>query len=129
MPSWDISDLFGVSKRLRERFAPFEGGLETPTIASGVLTVSKFAVNPQPESSTSDQVDSIVWDPGPGGPDLQAGDLLLIHVPADNTITFDDANINLAAASRAVAPGGSLLLVYDGSEWSEVAFTASADNS
>jgi len=128
MPSLDISDLFGVSKRLRERFAPFKGGLETPTIASGVLTVSKFAVDPQPESGTSDTVDSITWDPGPGGPKLQAGDLLLIHVPATNTITFDDANINLAAATRAVAPGGSLLLVYDGTQWSEVVFTAATDN-
>lgn len=49
---------------------------------------------------------------------------------AGHTITVDDANINLGAATRAVAPGGSLLLRYDGVEdqWTEVAFLAAADN-
>ena len=96
--------------------------LTTPTIASGVLTVTGSFVDPQPQSSTTDQVDSIVMT------GVQAGDLLFIHVPATNTITFDDANINLAAASRAVAPGGSILLVYDGAQWSELFFTAATDN-
>ena len=99
-------------------FAP----LTTPTIASGVLTVTGSFVDPQPQSSTSDQVDSIVLT------GVQAGDLLFIHVPATNTITFDDGNINLAAATRAVAPGGSILLVYDGAQWSELFFTAATDN-
>jgi hypothetical protein len=58
----------------------------------------------------------------------QVGDLLLVHIPATNTITFDKANINLGAATRAVAPGGSLLLVYDGSQWTEMFFTAATDN-
>lgn len=99
------------------------GALETPTItAGGQLTVTKSFVNPQPASSTADQVDSIVMA------GAQAGDFLLIHVPATNTITFDDANINLGAATRAVAPGGSLGLVYDGTQWTEVFFTTAADN-
>lgn len=98
------------------------GALETPTIASGVLTVTKSLVNPLPESSTADQVDSIV------AAGAQAGDLLIIHVPATNTITFDDANINLGAATRAVAPGGTLALIFDGTQWSEVLFTAATDN-
>lgn len=92
------------------------------TIATGVLTVTQTVVVPLPESSTSDQIDTITKV------GVVAGDLLLLHVPATNTITVDDANINLAAATRAIAPGGSLLLVYDGSEWSEVAFTAATDN-
>ena len=96
--------------------------LTAPTIATGVLTVTGSFVDPQPQSSTSDQVDSIVMT------GVQAGDLLFIHVPATNTITFDDANINLAAATRAVAPGGSILLVYDGTQWSELFFTAATDN-
>ena len=96
--------------------------LTTPTIASGVLTVTGSFVDPQPESGTADTVDSIVMT------GVQAGDQLNIHIPATNTITFDDANINLAAASRAVAPGGSLLLVYDGTQWSEMFFTAATDN-
>lgn len=98
------------------------GAQEEPTIAAGVLTVTKPFVNPLPETSTADQVDSIVYA------GVQEGDLLLIHVPATNTITFDDAAINLAAATRAVAPGGSLLLVYDGAQWTEVAFLAATDN-
>ena len=96
--------------------------LTAPTIATGVLTVTGSLVDPQPESGSSDTVDSIVLT------GVQAGDILLIHVPATNTITFDDANINLAATTRAVAPGGSLLLVYDGTQWSEVFFTAATDN-
>lgn len=99
------------------------GALETPTIASGVLTCTKSFVNPLPESSTSDQVDSIVMSPA-----AAEGDILIIHVPATNTITFDDANINLGAATRAVAPGGTLMLIYDGTQWSEMFFTAATDN-
>lgn len=98
------------------------GAAETPTIASGVLTVTKPFVNPLPESSTTDTVDSIVYA------NAQEGDLLMIHVPATNTITFDDAAINLGAATRAVAPGGSLWLVYDGTQWTELFFLAAADN-
>lgn len=104
-----------------DKFLGF-GTLTTPTVASGVLTVTGSFVNPQPETSTTDQVDTITMS------GAQAGDLLLVLVPATNTITFDNANINLAAASRAVAPGGSLLLVYDGTEWTELMFTAATDN-
>lgn len=98
------------------------GTPESATIASGVITVTKSHVIPLPESSTTDTVTSIVLA------GVQAGDVILFHVPATNTITFDDANINLGGATRAVAPGGSLLVVYDGTEWSEVAFLAGADN-
>jgi hypothetical protein len=98
------------------------GTLTTPTIATGVLTVTGSFVDPQPQTSTTDTVDSISMS------GVQVGDLLFIHVPATNTITFDDASINLAAATRAVAPGGSILLVYDGTQWSEMFFTAATDN-
>ncbi len=104
-----------------DRFFGF-GTLTAPTIASGVLTVTGSFIDPQPESGTADTVDSIVLT------GVQAGDLLYIHIPATNTITFDDANINLAGTTRAVAPGGSLLLVYDGTQWSEMFFTAATDN-
>ena len=104
-----------------DRFFGF-GTLTAPTIASGVLTVTGSFIDPQPESGTADTVDSIVLT------GVQAGDLLYIHIPATNTITFDDAVINLGAATRAVAPGGSLLLVYDGTQWSEMFFTAATDN-
>lgn len=101
------------------------GALEEAPIENGVLTVTKSFVNPQPEASTSDQVDSIVVS----GTTVAQGDLLVVHVPETNTITFDDANINLGAATRAVAPGGVLILVYNGTKWNEVLFLASADNS
>ena len=99
------------------------GALETPTIDTGVLTTTKSFVNPLPESGTTDTVDSIVTSPA-----AVEGDILIIHVPATNTITFDDANINLAAATRAVAPGGTLGLIYDGTEWTEMFFTTATDN-
>lgn len=47
---------------------------------------------------------------------------------AGHTITVDDANINLGASTRAIAPGGSLLLVFDGTEWTEVTFLTASDN-
>lgn len=98
------------------------GAAEEATIASGVLTVTKPFVKPLPESSTSDTVDSIVYA------GAQEGDLLLLHVPATNTITIDDANVNLGAATRAIAPGGSMLLLYDGTQWTELLFVAASDN-
>ena len=96
---------------------------ETPTIASGVLTVTQSLVDPQPESSTTDTVDSIVWA------DASEGSILILQVKATNTITVDDANINLGAATRAIAPGGNLMLIYDGTSWTELSFLAASDNS
>lgn len=98
------------------------GAAEDATIASGVLTVTKPLVQMLPESSTSDTVDSIVYT------GVQEGDLLLLVSDATNTITIDDANINLGAATRAVAPGGSILLRYDGTQWTELLFVAASDN-
>ena len=98
------------------------GTLTAPTIAGGVLTVTGSFIDPQPQTGSTDTVDSITMT------GAQAGDLLLIHIPATNTITFADTNINLGGATRAVAPGGSLLLVYDGTQWSEMFFTAATDN-
>ena len=98
------------------------GAPEEATIASGVLTVTKPLVRPLPESSTADQVDSIVYT------GAQEGDILILVSDATNTITVDDANINLGAATRAIAPGGTLVLRYDGTQWTEVLFLAASDN-
>jgi hypothetical protein len=118
----DLLTLDPADNRVQiDKFFGF-GELTEPVIASGVLTVTGSFVDPQPQTSTTDQVDTITMT------GAQAGDLLLIHVPATNTITFDNANINLAAATRAVAPGGSLLLVYDGTQWTELFFTDATDN-
>lgn len=98
------------------------GAAEAVTIASGVATVTRSYVRLTSESSTTDTVDTITMA---GATD---GDLLLLVPAATHTITVDDANINLGAATRAIAPGGSLLLVFDGTEWTEVTFLAASDN-
>ncbi len=98
------------------------GAHQTATIASGVLTVTKSYVWAAAESSTTDTVDSIVFT---GATD---GTLLLIVADTGDTITIDDANIDLGAATRAVAPGGCILLRFDGTSWAEVLFLAAADN-
>lgn len=117
-----LTGLLGVRPELRRRRP---SGILSSTIASGVLTVEGNypVVTPLPETSTTDTIDSIVCKPP-----AEAGDTMLLHVPATNTITVDDANINLGAATRAIAPGGSLLLVFDGTQWSEVSFLAASDN-
>lgn len=99
------------------------GAAESATVASGVLTVTRPYVDVLPESSTSDTVDSIVYT---GASD---GDFLLLVSKATNTITVDDANISLGAATRAIAPGGSLLLFYNGTQWVEHSFLTASDNS
>lgn len=103
------------------------GAPTVATIASGVLTVTGSFVACAAESSTADQVDSIVVS----GTTVTDGDLLILIADAGDTITFDDAVINLGAATRAVAPGGALILRYDAvdSEWTELVFLAGADNS
>ena len=99
------------------------GAGEAVTIASGVATVTKsFVVLDAEGAGTTDQLDTITKA------GVAAGHLLLLTVNATDTITVDDANINLAAATRAIAPGGSLLLFYDGTEWTELHFTAATDN-
>lgn len=99
------------------------GAPEVVTIASGVATVTQSFVALAAESSTTDQVDSIVaaW--------AEEGDLLYLIADTGDTITVDDANIDLGAATRAIAPGGTLVLRFDGTSWVEVSFLAAADNS
>lgn len=92
------------------------------TIVSGVATVTTGFVALAAESSTTDTVDTITVA---GAVD---GDLLLIVPDAGDTITIDDANINLGAATRALAPGGSMLLYYNVNKWNELTFLAGADN-
>lgn len=96
------------------------------TIASGVLTVPGSFVSMASESGTSDTVDSIVVS----GTTVADGDLLFLISDVGDTNTLDDAVINLGAATRAVGPGGIIVLRYDGAEtqWSEVVFLAGSDN-
>lgn len=99
------------------------GAGEAVTIASGVATITKPHVILDAEGAgTTDQLDTITYA------NAAAGDLLLLTANATDTITVDDANIDLGAATRAIAPGGSLLLRYDGASWVELAFLTAADN-
>ena len=103
------------------------GAAEAATIASGVLTVTKSYVIVTSESGTSDTVDSIVKA------DATDGDILILIPKNTDTITYDDANIDLGAATRAVAPGGVLILLYNAgavgaASWQEVVFLAASDN-
>lgn len=105
------------------------GAVTAATIASGVLTVPAGVtyVRVASESGTADQVDSITKS------DAADGDLLVLIPLNTDTITFDDANIDLGAATRAVAPGGVIVLLYNASavgaaSWQEVLFLAASDN-
>jgi hypothetical protein len=105
------------------------GTVTQSTIASGVLTVPAgvtyvLAIS---ESGTADQVDTITKS------DAADGDILVIIPKNTDTITFDDANIDLGAATRAVAPGGVIVLLYNAlavgaASWQEVLFLAASDN-
>jgi len=97
------------------------GAAEENTVSSGVLTVTQSSVNVLPESSTTDTVDSITWT------GVTEGAILLCRSEATNTITFDNsATLLLGAATRAVAPGGCLILLFHGTTWVELSFLAAA---
>lgn len=92
------------------------------TIATGVATITGSFVALAAESGTADQLDTLTLA------GAAAGDYVLIVPDTGDTITVDDANINLGAATRAVAPGGHISLYFDGTEWNELTFLAGADN-
>lgn len=98
------------------------GAHEVITIASGVATITKSNVWLAAESGTTDQLDTLTLA---GAAD---GDVVLLRSDTGDTITVDDANIDLGAATRAVAPGGCLALIYDGTSWAELFFITAADN-
>ena len=99
-------------------------GTQTVTIASGVATVVQptGVIVLAAESGTADTLDTLTVS------DATAGDIVVLVSDTGDTITVDDANIDLGAATRAIAPGGSLTVRYDGTSWVEVTFLAAADN-
>lgn len=121
LSSTGLATLASVNLRL--------GAVTAATIASGVLTIPAGVtyVRVASESGTSDQVDTITKA------DAADGDLLVLIPLNTDTITYDDANIDLGAATRAVAPGGVIVLLYNASavgaaSWQEVLFLAASDN-
>ncbi len=97
------------------------GVAEDQTVASGVLTVTQTNTNVLPQSSTTDTVDSITWA------GVAEGDILLCRSEATNTITFDNSStLLLGSGTRAVAPGGCIMLIFHGTTWVELFFLAAA---
>ena len=94
------------------------------TIASGVATVAKLTpvILLVGEGAADDTLTTLTVA------NIQAGDTTILCSDGSDTITVDDANIDLGAATRAVAPGGSLGLRYDGTSWVETYFLTAADN-
>lgn len=97
---------------------------QSVTIASGVATVAALTpvIELIGEGAADDQLDTLTVT------GAVEGDVVILTSDGSDTITVDDANIDLGAATRAVAPGGSITLRYDGTSWAEVAFTTAADN-
>jgi phage/plasmid primase-like uncharacterized protein len=107
----------------------FGGGVattssQTVTIASGVATVAKLTpvILLAGEGSNADTLSTLTVA------NIKAGDETCLACAADETITVDDANIDLGAGTRDVAGGGSLGLRYDGTSWVETYFLTAADN-
>ena len=97
---------------------------QSVTIASGVATVPYLTpvILLIGEGAADDTLTTLTVS------DVRAGDTVILTSDGSDTITVDDANIDLGAATRAVAPGGSITLRYDGTSWAETAWTTAADN-
>lgn len=98
--------------------------IQTVTIASGVATVPYYTpvVKLAAESSTTDTLDTLTVA------DVQEGDIIHLVADTGDTITVDDANIDLAAATVAVAADSTLSLRYNGTQWSQMYAVISPDN-
>jgi len=100
------------------------GNQQSVTIASGVATVPY----PTPvvllvgEGAANDTLTTLTVS------GVTAGDIITLISDGSDTITVDDANIDLGDTTRIVAPGGNLTVRYDGTGWAEVSFLTAADN-
>ena len=97
---------------------------QTATIASGVLTVTDLTpvIVVVGEGANNDTLDTFTVT------NKNVDDTVMLISDGSDTITVDDANIDLGAATRAVAPGGNIVLRWDGTSWAEVSFLADANN-
>lgn len=99
------------------------GAPDSATVAGGVLTVTGLGsyINIIGEGATTDTIDSVVKV------GAAPGDILLIRNLDADVMTFDNsATLLLGAATRALAVGGSIMLVCTNTNtvWAEIAFTA-----
>lgn len=112
----NVNDLYTEGALLRL------GAPTVVTIDGGVATISTGFVALAAETGEADQLDTLTLA-GAG-----EGDVVLLVADTGDTITVDDANIDLGGATREVGPGGCLALRYDGTSWVEMFFLAGADN-
>jgi len=98
--------------------------IQTITIASGVATVAALTpvIKLAAESSTSDTLDTLTVA------NVREGDTVLLVADSGDTITVDDANIDLSAGTIALSGVVSLLLWYNGTGWSQVTTSGAVDN-
>lgn len=95
------------------------GAAEAVTIAGGVATVTKPFVNLAGQGGENDQLDTLTYT------GAAEGQLCILSTSGTKTITVDDANIDLGAATRTIAaPGTYLVLIYNGTSWGELAYIA-----
>ena len=94
------------------------------TIAGGVATVA--ALTPVIELTGEGGADDTLTTLTVAG--VRTGDTVMLVATAGDTITVDDATIDLVAGTVAVAGDTTLLLRYNGTQWSQVATTISVDN-
>ncbi len=95
------------------------GTPEVVTILSGVATITRSFVRAAAESGTTDTIDTITKA------DAKIGDLLYLEADVGDTITVDDANINLGDATRVLTNIGQyLVLMFNGTEWAEMSYCA-----
>jgi hypothetical protein len=111
-PTYDFGSGIAVK---RSQLVTIVGGVATVAALTPVIVLAA-------ESGTADTLDTLTVT------GARAGDTTILVADTGDTITVDDANIDLGAATRAVAPGGSLHIRYDGTSWVEVAFLTAADN-
>ena len=93
------------------------GAAEAVTISSGVATITKPFVDLAGEGATADTLDTITYT------GAAEGDLLILSTSGTDTITVDKANIDIGAATRTISAVGTyLVLIYNGTQWGELAY-------
>jgi len=100
------------------KFRPSSGTPDAKTIASGVITYSKFYTRVEPQSGTADDLDTING--------ATEGDWLLLCGPGSgaNTVTVKDGTGNIQINTDCALAGGSnqqhLMLMFINSAWREM---------
>lgn len=99
------------------------GAAEKVTIAGGAATVTQPFVDLTGEGATDDTLTTLTYT------GAAEGQICVLSSDSGDTLTVDDANIDLGAATRVIgAVGTYLVLIYNGTSWGELCYIA-GDNS